>query len=105
MNKSEKKIYFHADDYGRTPNISKNILKCLTKGNLNSVSVIITKNNKFHKKLKKLKYVNIKLHLNLTDNPELYNHENTKLFNSLSFFKLFFLNKNEKKQVFEEIKY
>ena len=64
------KIYFHADDYGRSEEVSKNILKCLTKGNLNSVSIMIDHNQKFHKKLKKLKNINKRLHLNLTELPE-----------------------------------
>ena len=63
------KVYFHADDYGRSKEVSKNILKCLTKGNLNSVSIMIDHDQKCHKKLKKLKNVNKRLHLNLTELP------------------------------------
>ena len=53
----KKKIYFHADDYGRSSQISKNILSCLRFGSLNSVSIIINKNLKHHNKLKKLKKI------------------------------------------------
>ena len=52
------KIYFHADDYGRSKEVSKNILNCLINGNLNSVSIMINHDQKYHNKLKKLKNVN-----------------------------------------------
>ena len=49
---SKKKIYFHADDFGRSIEVSKNIMKCLIKGNLNSVSIMVNhQDNKYHNKL------------------------------------------------------
>ena len=54
---SKKKIYFHADDFGRSIEVSKNIMKCLIKGNLNSVSIMINHDQKCHNRLKKLKNV------------------------------------------------
>ena len=35
------KIYFHADDYGRSKQISNNIINCIKKGNINSASVMV----------------------------------------------------------------
>ena len=96
-------IYFHADDYGRSELITENILRCLTQGNLNSVSVMVNHiDEKYHFKLKKLNHVNIRLHLNLTE-------ISTKTLNKypflkeLSFIKLLFLNKEKKKIIYEEI--
>jgi len=100
----KKKIYFHADDYGRSSQISKNILSCLRFGSLNSVSIIINKNLKHHNKLKKLKKIKKKLHINLTDRPYLKN-KNKKLFQKLSFLKLLLMNDQDKKKIFEEIDY
>ena len=61
------KIYLHADDFGRSKEISKNIMNCLTNGNLNSVSIIINHtSSQYHSKLKRMKNINKKLHLNLT---------------------------------------
>ncbi len=99
----KKKIFFHADDFGRTTAISKNILRCIEFGNINSVSVIINKNDNLHKKLKKLKRIKKKLHLNLTDSTELSDSKNRKLFNKINFFSLFFLNESEKTKIKSEI--
>ena len=64
------KIYFHADDYGRSKQISNNIINCIKKGNINSVSVMVSYLPYiYHKKLKNIKNINIKLHLNLTELP------------------------------------
>jgi len=92
-----KKIQFHADDFGRSKEISNNILKCVKFGFVNSVSVMINHDNDSHKNLKKLKDVNIRLHLNLTEFPKSESDKN------LSFLKLIFLNSIQKKKVIKEI--
>lgn len=97
------KYLFHADDFGRSIKISKKILQCITKGNLNSVSIIVNHvSDNYHFKLKKLKNINKRLHLNLTEFPQKKINENYFLKN-LSFFKLIFLNKDEKKKIIKEI--
>ena len=50
---TKSKYYFHVDDFGRSKNISLSIIKSLTKGNLNSVSIIMNYIDKSHFKLKK----------------------------------------------------
>tara|TARA_Y100000590_G_scaffold391588_1_gene468349 strand:+ start:1391 stop:2218 length:828 start_codon:yes stop_codon:yes gene_type:complete len=100
---SKKKIYFHADDFGRSIEVSKNIMKCLINGNLNSVSIMVNnQNNKYHQKLKKLKKINKRLHLNLTDfsNKDL---KKNSLPSNLNFIKLIFLSDQEKKKIYKEI--
>ncbi len=92
-----KKILFHADDFGRSKEISNNIIKCIKFGFLDSVSAMVNHNNASHKTLKKLKGVNIRLHLNLTEFPKSEKNKN------LSFFKLVFLNNFQKKKVIKEI--
>jgi len=95
--------YFHADDFGRSIEISKGIFKSLKEGNLNSVSVIVNYvNDNYHFKLKKIKNINKRLHLNLTEIPE------TKLINNnlsskISFVKLIFYNKSQKNKIYKEI--
>ena len=65
----------------KIPRNFKNILKSLTEGNLNSVSVMVNYvNDKYHFKLKKLKNIN-RLHLNLTEIPENQLKENNFLTN------------------------
>jgi predicted glycoside hydrolase/deacetylase ChbG (UPF0249 family) len=97
-----KKILFHADDYGRSVEISKNILKCLKYGCLNSVSIIINRDTSSHNSLKKLKNINLKLHLNLTELQKSKSSKK-KFLKNLSFFKLFFLNNFEKKIIINKI--
>lgn len=96
------KILFHADDFGRSSEISKNILKCLEYGCLNSVSVMVNHDQDSLLDLKKLKNINIRLHLNLTEIPKL-DKKNNQFLNNLNFLKLMFLNKKKKEKVFEEI--
>ena len=95
------KIYFHADDYGRSKEVSKNILNCLINGNLNSVSIMINHDQKCHNKLKKLKNVNKRLHLNLTEISK--TKINDQYLKNLSFLKLLFINETKKQKVFNEI--
>mgnify|MGYP001158108600 FL=1 len=92
-----KKIQFHADDFGRSKEISNNIIKCIKFGFLDGVSVMINHDDGSHKILKKLKGVSIRLHLNLTEFPKSENNKN------LSFLKLIFLNNIQKKKAIKEI--
>ena len=92
-----KNIQLHADDFGRSKEISNNILKCIKFGFLDGVSVMINHDNDSHKILKKIKNVNIRLHLNLTEFPKSESDKN------LSFLKLIFLNNIQKKKVIKEI--
>ncbi len=96
------KILFHADDFGRSSEISKNILKCLEFGSLNSVSVMVNHDQDSLYKLKELKDINIRLHLNLTEIPK-KDGLNYKFLSNLNFFKLLFLNMRNKKIIFDEI--
>jgi chitin disaccharide deacetylase len=79
------KIFFHADDFGRSETISKNIIKCINLDNINSVSVMVGFNEKYFNNIKN-KRINIKLHINLTEG-----YKNFLLNKSYSFFKLLFL--------------
>lgn len=90
------KILLHADDFGRSSEISKNILKCLEYGSLNSVSVMVDHDQDSLYKLKELKGINIRLHLNLTEIPKT-NKINSEFLSNINFFKLLFLNKRKKK--------
>ena len=63
------KVIFHADDYGRSPNISKSIYSCIKKKTIKSISIIVTEKIHGLKYLKKTK-VQKRLHLNLTDFSE-----------------------------------
>ena len=75
------KVIFHADDYGRSKNISRKIRDCINRGNITGISIIVgcykfTKNEiNFLKK----KCNNIRLHLNLTEKTH-YSHINFKTF-------------------------
>ena len=79
------KIFFHADDFGRSETISKNIIKCINLNNINSVSVMVGFNEKYFNNIIKKK-INIKLHINLTEG-----YKNFLLKESYSFFKLLLL--------------
>ncbi len=96
------KILFHADDFGRSREISKNILKCLKFGSLNSVSVMVNHDQDSLVELKKLKNINIRLHLNLTEIPTTEGDDHN-FFNNLSFLKLIFLGKKGKEKILIEI--
>ncbi len=80
-----KKIHFHADDFGRSKLISKNILKCINLRNINSISVLVGFDEKYFDYIKKKK-INIKLHINLTEG-----YKNFLINRSYSFFELLFL--------------
>ena len=46
-------VIFHADDYGRSPNISKTIYECIKKKKIKSISIIVTEKTYGLKYLKK----------------------------------------------------
>ena len=83
-----KKIIFHADDYGRSPNISKSIYTCIKKKIISSISIIVSE------KIYGLEYlakVNVskRLHLNLTDFSKKKSKKN--FIYNLSFLHLFLM--------------
>ena len=84
-----KKIYFHADDFGRSQVISKNIFKCIQRKNINSISIMMGFDESYFTKIKKIRNLKIKLHLNLTES-----YEGSSLKNNYSFLKLLFLRFN-----------
>ena len=90
------------DDFGRSINVSKKIIKCVKFGYINSVSVMMgfTSQN-FHKKLLKTK-IKTKLHINLTENSQSYFKTKIKLKN-LSFFNLLFAKEKIKKKLKKSI--
>ena len=68
-------LFFHADDFGRSPNISKTIYTCIKKKIITSISIIVSE--KIYG-LKYLRKTNVKkrLHLNLTDFSEKQSKKN-----------------------------
>lgn len=97
------KNFIHADDFGMNDSISKSILDCIQNGSVNSVSVMVGGSNKYFNDLLK-SGVKIKLHLNLTSNPKIYNSKNQELIRNLDFFKLLFLKKKYQQIVLDELK-
>ena len=100
-----KKIYFHADDFGRSKLISKNIYKSIKLGIINSVSIMVGFNENYFDKIKKDRYLNIRLHLNLTEY-----YEKTSLNENYNFLKLLILRLSpnylkHKKKIKKEIEY
>lgn len=61
-----KKIIIHADDFGRSLNISKSIYRCILAKSVSSISIIVSEQIYGLNLIKKLK-VDKRLHLNLTD--------------------------------------
>ncbi|MDC0533605.1 ChbG/HpnK family deacetylase [Candidatus Pelagibacter sp.] len=84
-----KKIYFHADDFGRSQTISKNIYKCIQLKNINSISVMMGFDDSYFDKIKKNHNVKLKLHLNLTES-----YKGSSLKDDYSFLKLLLLRFN-----------
>ena len=83
------------DDFGRSTNVSKKIIKCIKFGYINSVSVMMGfTSQSVHRKLLKTK-IKTKLHINLTENSQSYFKKKIKLKN-LSFLKILFANKSMK---------
>ena len=96
-------IFIHADDYGYSENISRDILSCIDDGIVNSVSVMVYGNQEYYQKIKNRNLKNISLHLNLTSLNLNEEHKNSKILNNLSFTKLFFANKKLKELCKAEI--
>ena len=81
-------IILHADDYGRSPSISKSIYKCIKSKTITSISIIVSEKIYGLNYIKKNK-VKKRLHINLTDfSPNL--SEKSFLYN-LTFVKLLFM--------------
>ena len=99
----DNNIFIHADDFGYSENISKDILSCIDGGIINSVSVMVYGKQKYYEKIKKSNLKNISLHLNLTSLNLNEEHKNNEILNNLSFTKLFFDKKKLKKVCEEEI--
>ena len=72
------KIILHADDFGRSPNISKSIYICIKKKIVSSISIIVSEKIHGIKYLNKTK-VNKRLHLNLTDFSQNYSKKKKNL--------------------------
>lgn len=103
-----KNILFHADDFGRSKMISKNILKCIKLDNINSISIMVGFDENYFNYIKR-KNINIKLHLNLTEG-----YKNSLLNKSYSFIELLFfrlhpnfpnIKKKIKKEIEKQIEY
>ena len=89
----------HIDDFGRSPNISRDILQKIKKGNISQVSVMLGfVDKKVHLQLKKTG-IPFRLHLNLTEQVERF----SKNFSSMTFLSLIFANNSKKLCVKEEI--
>ena len=86
----DNNIFIHADDFGYSENISKDILSCIDGGIINSVSVMVYGKQKYYEKIKKSNLKSISLHLNLTSLNLNEEHKNNEILNNLSFTKLFF---------------
>lgn len=95
----------HADDYGYSQNISKDILFCIDNGLVNSVSVMIHADEKSLDNLIEKKLLNISLHLNLTSLNLDQRYENYHQLNNLNFVKLFFAGKKTKQISKKEIEF
>jgi chitin disaccharide deacetylase len=79
-----KKIILHADDFGRSPNISKSINECIKKKVITSISIIVTEKIYGLKLIHKSRVAK-RLHLNLTD-------FSPKLCKKSKIYKLSFIN-------------
>ncbi len=98
-----KKIILHADDYGRSPNISKSIYQCIKAKTINSISIIVSEKIYGLNYLKKIK-VKKRLHLNLTDFSQKLSKKS--FLYDLSFIDLLLLplfpRYNQKKKIIEK---
>ncbi|MDC3149548.1 ChbG/HpnK family deacetylase [Alphaproteobacteria bacterium] len=93
-------ITLHIDDYGRSPNVSKQILDIIKYDKKIEVSVMIGFVEKeYHIKMLN-KNVKTRLHLNLTDNKSYFFNKNKK---NTNFIDLLFLKKKFRKHIFKEI--
>ncbi len=100
MKRKRETILFHADDYGASPEISKQILSCCRKGALNSLSVL--PNSPHLEECMDLlapyrQSLQISIHLNLAEGPSAAGAEQVPLLVdgrgrfSISFLKLLLL--------------
>lgn len=93
-------ITLHIDDYGRSQNISRQILDIINYKKKIEISVMVGfVEKKYHKKLLD-KNIKTRLHLNLTDNKSYFFNRNKK---NTNFIELLFLKKRFRKYIFEEI--
>ena len=89
----------HIDDFGRSLNISKDILKKIKEGQVSQVSVMLGfVERNIHLELKKTKVL-FRLHLNLTEQVERF----SKDFKSMNFFNILLANKRKKTLIKNEI--
>ncbi len=107
----KNRLLYHVDDFGRTNKINLSIHKTIRKGNTNSISVMVGQSGDdgASKIIKKLKNINIRLHINLTDGKSITkdgNATNENNFFKFSFVDLFFAplksNFKEKKETVEK---
>jgi len=97
------KIFLHADDFGRSPKISNSIFDSITKGKINSVSVMVDEITPDHEKLKKIKNLKMKLHLNLTEKKYFIYKDDKKIVKEFNFITLIFASKKWRKVILQEI--
>ena len=95
------KMFIHADDYGRSEIISKNIIQCIDSGSINSVSIMLGSNKEVYKEIKKYN-IKKKIHINLTD-FDLNLDINNQFLRDLTFMKLLFLRNKNKRIVLNEV--
>ena len=89
----------HIDDFGRSPNISKDIIKKIKKGNVFQVSVMLGfVDQNIHMELKKTGIL-FRLHLNLTEQVEKFSTD----FKNMTFLSILFANKRKKILIKKEI--
>lgn len=97
------KIWLHADDFGRSPAISRNILDVIYNGLIGSVSVMVDEVSDEHIELKNIKDLKIKLHLNLTEKKFLIKKNNKNIEKQFNFLTLFFASRKWKVAIKKEI--
>lgn len=97
------KIWFHADDFGRSSVISRNILDVIYDGLLESVSVMIDEITDEHVELKNINNLKIKLHLNITEKKFSIKKNNKYVEKQFNFITLFFVSKKWKAVIKNDI--
>lgn len=94
------KIDIHADDYALTPNTSKDIIKCLKAGKLDSISIVPNMScyeecmDLLYKAIPELPYLPLmSVHVNLVEGIPMFKGEyNTPAYESVSWGKLYMYN-------------
>jgi predicted glycoside hydrolase/deacetylase ChbG (UPF0249 family) len=106
FNSNRIKIILHADDFGISREISKNILDCVMIGSINRVSIIC---NTDHNNKKYLS-LNKGLHLNLVEGKPISNRKEIRSlinaygefkFSFLSYILQYYFSSSKKKQIFK----